>query len=339
MRIYLMRHGEPDFPGGKPLCLGSTNLPLSTLGRLQAALLALELSERVDAVYSSPLERALQTAQPFALPILVLGGLREQAAGDWEGLGFDEIRERWPELYALRGETPFLPIPGAEAEDIVKARFASAVASMKPSDVGCAAATHAGAIRLYLESLGLPGVKIPYGSYVELERGKSVSVEAVGVLPHPELTEDRGLALLKAAGCPEGTVRHSAAVAAVAVEIARRMRLNVPLVRRSALLHDIARALPGHAEIGAEWLESLGSPDEAAIVRLHNDHSGEVFDNAAAVFLADKLVMGAKQCTLAERFAASEDKCSTPPAMAAHVRRQAAAQNLMSLYMKRGNRI
>ena len=45
------------------MCLGRTELPLGAVGRMQAALLGAELSGEVEAVYSSPLSRAVQTAQ------------------------------------------------------------------------------------------------------------------------------------------------------------------------------------------------------------------------------------------------------------------------------------
>ena len=96
--IYLIRHGKPDFPGGARMCLGRTNLPLGALGRLQAAMLGFELRGAAEAVYSSPLSRAVQTAAPLGSELEVLDGLTEQYAGEWDGLTFDEIRARWPEL-------------------------------------------------------------------------------------------------------------------------------------------------------------------------------------------------------------------------------------------------
>ena len=67
-KIYLIRHGQPELPGGERICLGSSELPLSTLGRLQACLLGLELGGRVSAVFSSPLSRARDTALALAGP-------------------------------------------------------------------------------------------------------------------------------------------------------------------------------------------------------------------------------------------------------------------------------
>ena len=62
-KLYLIRHGRPDIPQGKRLCLGRTDIPLGPLGRMQACLLGQELAGRVSRVFSSPLSRAVQTAE------------------------------------------------------------------------------------------------------------------------------------------------------------------------------------------------------------------------------------------------------------------------------------
>ena len=136
------------------MCLGRTDLPLDTLGRLQAALLGVSL--RPAALYSSPLVRARETARPMG-EAKILPGLTERFAGDWDGLRFDEIRSRWPELYAARGGDPSLPMPGAEPDSAALARFSAALeAILRETPRGAAAVSHAGVIGLYLESLGLP---------------------------------------------------------------------------------------------------------------------------------------------------------------------------------------
>ena len=60
--IYLIRHGLPDFPNEKKMCLGKTDLPLSKLGKLQAGLLLPHFHNQQITVFSSPLTRARQTA-------------------------------------------------------------------------------------------------------------------------------------------------------------------------------------------------------------------------------------------------------------------------------------
>lgn len=63
MRIYLVRHGQTDLNIQKRM-QGRTGLPLNEVGRAQAEALAQELKDvRFDAVFSSPQERAVETAK------------------------------------------------------------------------------------------------------------------------------------------------------------------------------------------------------------------------------------------------------------------------------------
>ena len=103
--IYLIRHGMPDFPGGARMCLGRTDLPLGLRGRLQAALLGAEFAgSGLGDCFCSRLTRSRETAELMGCerPV-VIPGLEEMDAGEWDGLSFDEIRRRWPEYYERRG--------------------------------------------------------------------------------------------------------------------------------------------------------------------------------------------------------------------------------------------
>lgn len=332
--LYLIRHGEPEFPGGLRLCLGRTDLPLSILGRLQAALAAAGLRGRVSAVYSSPLKRAAETAGVFEMPVETLPGLAEQDAGEWDGLSFEEIRAGWPELYARRGEQPYLPMPGAEPEEAVVKRFADAVEYVRRSGADAALVSHAGAIRLYMKALGLRAEKLPYGAYAVLD-GR---MQAVCVRPHPELDDGVCLALLRAARLPEKVIRHCAAVADAAGELALQAGMDAAPIRSAAYLHDIARLQPEHPQTGSAWLEALGYPEAAELIRRHHDHDGAELDAAGIVCLADKLVLGDRRCTIKERFDASAAKCRTPEQREIHALRRESAERLARLAEKRGIR-
>ena len=192
---------------------------------------------------------------------------------------------------------------------------------------------HASVIRLYLGSLGAGMVKIPYGSYVELNGGAPVRI---GVLPHPEPDDALCLKLLRAAGTPERVIRHCAAVADRASELAFALGMDAKPIHAAAYLHDMARTQPNHAETGADWLSELGYGEIAELVRPHHSHGGKTLDAAAVVYLADKLVMESRPCTLKERFAASESKCTTPEALKKHDERRAAAENIAGLMEERG---
>ena len=130
-RIYLIRHGLPEFPDGRRQCIGSTDLPLSGEGMLQASEMARALPT-VSAVFSSPLTRAMETARAIRPDVAILDGLRELDYGQWEGLTFPEIRRDYPELYAARASDLSLQPPGAESREAGLARFSAAMAEAEP---------------------------------------------------------------------------------------------------------------------------------------------------------------------------------------------------------------
>ena len=109
--LYLIRHGKPQYPDEQSYCIGQTDLPLSMLGHLQAVLLHEELSDKISAIYCSPLSRAVDTASHIApaLPHLTVSELSERNLGSWDGLSFDKIRQKWPAIYEARGKNPECP--------------------------------------------------------------------------------------------------------------------------------------------------------------------------------------------------------------------------------------
>jgi probable phosphoglycerate mutase len=101
--FYFLRHGEATWNAAERLC-GSTDVPLSDVGRRQAQLLAFRLKPLMfEALYSSPLSRALETARIIGKAVkfepVVDQRLAELNYGVWEGRTFDEIRRADPEAY------------------------------------------------------------------------------------------------------------------------------------------------------------------------------------------------------------------------------------------------
>jgi alpha-ribazole phosphatase len=99
--VYLARHGESDWNAANRF-QGHSDRPLTEEGRRQAEALAeLVAQENVDAIYSSPLIRALDTAKIVAarsgLEVTELEDLREVDTGNWSGLSRAEVQERFPE--------------------------------------------------------------------------------------------------------------------------------------------------------------------------------------------------------------------------------------------------
>lgn len=100
-RIIAIRHGETDWNVATRI-QGQLDIALNDAGRRQARRLAGALAgETLDAVYSSDLVRALETAQAVAmqagLEVRTDSGLRERGFGVFEGLTFAEIAQRFPD--------------------------------------------------------------------------------------------------------------------------------------------------------------------------------------------------------------------------------------------------
>jgi broad specificity phosphatase PhoE len=108
--FLLIRHGENDFVG-KRLAGQLPGVHLNEKGRQQAALIASTLSRApIKAIYSSPLERALETAQPLAdvlkLPVSIQPGLIEINFGRWQGKTVKQMHRL--KLWKVAQETPRL---------------------------------------------------------------------------------------------------------------------------------------------------------------------------------------------------------------------------------------
>lgn len=168
--IYLIRHALPDYPDGAKMCLGQKNdLPLSAAGREQARRLGQFFAAiPLEAVYTSPLLRARQTAAPIAgkRPLHVLDELIELCGGEWDGLSFEEIHARYPQ-YFVHGAGFSCP-PGGESDAQGLARARAALAYVDARTTACAAiVAHSGINRLLLcDLLGRPlseKRQIPHG--------------------------------------------------------------------------------------------------------------------------------------------------------------------------------
>jgi probable phosphoglycerate mutase len=102
--LLFIRHGETAWNAERRL-QGHLDIPLNAEGERQAAALGQALAgETLDAVISSDLRRAVETARavaaPRAMPVLIDKGLRERCFGAFEGLLYDEIALRFPHDHA-----------------------------------------------------------------------------------------------------------------------------------------------------------------------------------------------------------------------------------------------
>jgi broad specificity phosphatase PhoE len=103
-RVFLIRHAETEVTQEDRFA-GSGDWALSEVGRNHACGLATRLKAfHLDAVYSSPLRRALETAtivaEPHSVPVIPVGDLREINHGHWEGMTREQVEKQFPDEYA-----------------------------------------------------------------------------------------------------------------------------------------------------------------------------------------------------------------------------------------------
>ena len=158
MSLVFIRHAQTDLAG--TFC-GHTDPPVNSIGHRQIAEMISRLrSETFDAIYSSDLRRAVETATPlaeaFALPVITTPQLREIDFGDWEGLTWPEIELRDP-TYARRWIEvfPALPAPNGESFAVFKSRILDEVKHLccLAESKRFAVVTHGGVMRVVLQKL------------------------------------------------------------------------------------------------------------------------------------------------------------------------------------------
>jgi len=125
--ILLARHGDTEW-NVTEVFRGRIDIELNETGMKQAELLAEHLSDmKIDAVYSSPLKRALKTAEIVAgyhkLDVEVAPGLIDFNYGEWQGLPHQEVKNRYKELYAEWVKNPHqIKMPAGESLAEVRER-------------------------------------------------------------------------------------------------------------------------------------------------------------------------------------------------------------------------
>lgn len=131
-RLIAVRHGETAWNRVSRI-QGHTDIPLNEAGLWQARQVGQAVAaEGIDAIYSSDLQRAADTAraigQAAGVPVQLDVALRERHFGELEGLTHDEINTRWPEqARRWRGRDPDYGPQGGEALKDFHARCVGAL--------------------------------------------------------------------------------------------------------------------------------------------------------------------------------------------------------------------
>lgn len=165
MRLILVRHGESEWNRiGR--YQGQMDAPLSELGLRQAEALAERLRrEQIDAIYTSPLQRARRTAEAIAryhpaVPLHEDPALLEIHHGDWQGLYAWEVRERYPdELHEWRMFPTRSQMPNGESFSNILKRtltFRERICAQYAADASIVISTHDVVIKILVaDALGM----------------------------------------------------------------------------------------------------------------------------------------------------------------------------------------
>jgi probable phosphoglycerate mutase len=160
--IYLIRHGEITQSSPRRF-VGQSDLPLTDRGREQMRQVAGYLVDRgVRRVLCSPLSRCVESAgilgSALGLEPEVAPNLREIGLGAWEGLTVEEVRQRFPGDYEVRGRdlAGFRPAGGESFADLQRRAWA-AFEAVADSNTTQAIVAHGGVNRVLLcRVLGMP---------------------------------------------------------------------------------------------------------------------------------------------------------------------------------------
>ena len=159
-RLYFVRHGATRLTSEDRFS-GAEGIDLSDEGRDQVRSLAARLAhEAIDAVYTSPLGRSLETAailaEPHGIGPVQRDGLREISHGHWEGLARREVEERFGREYAEWEADPFTFAPqGGESGLSVLARALPVIREILTARPGprVLVVSHKATLRLVFASL------------------------------------------------------------------------------------------------------------------------------------------------------------------------------------------
>lgn len=159
-RFYLIRHGETEW-NKQRIYQGWTDIELSETGKQQAELLGNRFQKLdLDAIYVSPLKRAIATAEPIAeakgIELVLDEHFKEINFGEWEGNSVPQLTEKYGEPFQKFYDNPFLhTFPGEGSFDRVIERsvkgFELLLEKHKGQTVGIV--SHGGLLRVLIMTL------------------------------------------------------------------------------------------------------------------------------------------------------------------------------------------
>jgi probable phosphoglycerate mutase len=179
--ILLIRHGQNDWVSKQRLAGWLPGVHLNDLGWQQAE----ELSERIrdlplSAIYSSPLERCLETARVIAKPhnleVISLEELGEVRYGKWEGKKLKKLRKKKRKWYKIQHYPSRFRFPGGESFVAIQQRAVSAIEKLcgQHEKELIALVSHADLIKLVMSHY--------FGSHIDLFQRINISPASASLL-------------------------------------------------------------------------------------------------------------------------------------------------------------
>lgn len=183
-KIYLIRHAEAEgnlFRRAQ----GHWNGKITERGKKQIDALAERFrGVQIDAVYSSDLDRTVETAGAILryhdLPLYETERLREVCMGVWEGESWGNLTEQYPQQMAYFNSDPAKwSVPGSESFEAAQARMTAVISEIARANDGrtVAVVSHGMAIKIYL--MGVMGVRS--GDPETMMHGDNTSVSLLEV--------------------------------------------------------------------------------------------------------------------------------------------------------------
>jgi broad specificity phosphatase PhoE len=179
--VHLVRHGETPL-NAEGRFLGRTDVELSARGRVQAEAVAESLGAReLRAVFTSPLGRARQTAEPIArvhglVPVAV-EALSELHHGEMEGRPYAELAERFPEVMrAWVEDCASVVLPGGESLEELQRRAWEGFEALASSGAGelCVVSHRMALVTIVCAAIGLP---LRHAMRLELDLGSVTTLD------------------------------------------------------------------------------------------------------------------------------------------------------------------
>ena len=187
--VYVVRHGETDYNLG-PRYQGQLDIPLNANGRRQGDLLGQAMkNHHIDAVFSSPLGRAMETGRLIAqyhdnMEVTPVHGLEEIDVGVFEGKHYTEAAKEYPEIIRCVREAPaHIQYPQGECTRDVFERVSKTISEIVDANRGktIVIVSHGFAIQNYIHyTTGKPLEEM--GSYIVTNTSRSKFVYEEGSL-------------------------------------------------------------------------------------------------------------------------------------------------------------